>query len=173
MDNSTEQEHKSCELVQYLHMGLNLIPICDNGKTPNVDGLLTIEEQQVSIQESKNGKVELVNYICNHPEFWNEERLIKEAYRFKNVATLLGKTHLRTKDGSQLYLNALDIDSERVYTILSRLIDRNGKDCYFIDRACKSTFVSKTKKKYGIHIFWLSVKEHKPIITSEYKPVCR
>ena len=151
-------------------MGFKLVPIGDDGVTPNVNGLLTPEEQLLSIKESKSGKVEPVNYINNHPEFWNEERLRKEAYRFKNAATLPGKTHLKTKDGNPLYLNILDIDSEQVFTILGRFAYRNGKDCYFIDRACKSTFVSKTKKKYGRHIFWLSNKQHKPIITSECKP---
>jgi putative DNA primase/helicase len=151
-------------------MGFKLVPICDDGKTPNVNGLLTPEEQLKSIKESKTGKVEPVTYIYNHPEFWTEERLRREAYRFKNVATLPGKTHLKTKDGNPLYLNILDIDSEPVFTILSRFIYKNGKDCYFIDAACKSTFVSKTKKKYGRHISWLSAKQHKPIITSECKP---
>lgn len=152
-------------------MGFKLVPICEDGKTPNVTGLLSPDEQLISIQESKNGKVEPVKYIYNHPEFWTEERLRKEAYRFKNVATLPGKTHLKTEDGNPLYLNILDIDSESVFTILSRPFTyKNGKDCYFIDSACKSTFVSKTMKKYGRHIDWLSTKQHKPIITSECKP---
>ena len=168
--NNSSNHISESILIQYFNMGFKLVPIGDDGVTPNVNGLLTPEEQLISIKESKSGKVEPVNYIYNHPEFWNEERLRKEAYRFKNVATLPGKTHLKTKDGNPLYLNVLDIDSEQVYTILGRLIDRNGKDCYFIDKACKSTFVSKTKKKYGRHIFWLSTKQHKPIITSECKP---
>jgi len=151
-------------------MGFKPVPIADDGETPNICGLLNSEEQKRSIKESKIRKVEPLNYVYNHPEFWNEERLTKEAYRFKNVATLPGRTHLKTEDGSPLYLNTLDIDSERVNTMLSRLSDRNGKDFYFIDRACKSTFVSKTKKKCGRHIFWLSDKQHKPIITSECKP---
>jgi hypothetical protein len=66
----------------------------------------------------------------------------------------------------------LDIDSEQVFTILGRFSYRNGKDCYFINRACKSTFVSKTKKKYGRHIFWFSNKQHKPVRTSDCKPGC-
>jgi hypothetical protein len=151
-------------------MGFKLIPIGDNGVIPNINGLLTPKEREANIHESKNGKEEPINYINIHPEFWTEERLGKEAYRFKNVATLSGKTHLKTKDENPLYLNIFDIDSESVFTILGRFSYRNGKDCYFIDIACKSTFVSKTKKKYGRHIFWLSVEQHKPIITSECKP---
>jgi uncharacterized protein DUF5906/D5-like protein/bifunctional DNA primase/polymerase-like protein len=151
-------------------MGFKLVPLCHDGKIPNVSGLLNPEERQKSIEESKNGKEEPVNYVYNHPEFWNEERIKKEAYRFKNVATALGKTHLKRDDGSPLYINALDIDSEQVFTTLSRLSDRNGNDFYFIDKVCKSTFVSKTKKKYGRHIFWLSSEQHKSIGTRECKP---
>jgi hypothetical protein len=169
MSDSNNSNHIPIELlIEYLRTGFKLIPICDDGKIPNVSGILTLEEEQKSKKESE--KVEPVNYIYNHPEFWTEDRIKKEAYRFKNVATTLGKTRLRAEDANSLHLNALDIDSEQVYTILSRLSGRNGRDFYFLDRACKSTFVSKTKKKYGMHIFWLSDKQHKPIITSECKP---
>jgi putative DNA primase/helicase len=34
---------------------------------------------------------------------------------------------------------------------------------------CKSTFVSKTRKKYGRHIFWLSHEQHKPIGSRDCK----
>jgi hypothetical protein len=153
-------------------MGFKLIPIGEDGVTPNVNGLLTPEERQNSIRESKNRKEEPVNYIYHHPEFWNEERIEREAYRFRSVATTLGKTHPETEDGSPKYLNALDIDSKHVFTILSRLRDSNGNDCYFLDEACKSTFVSSSKKKYGRHIFWLSNKQHKPVRTNDCKPGC-
>jgi hypothetical protein len=151
-------------------MGFKFVPLGHDGKIPNVSGLLNPEEKQKSIEESKYGKEEPVNYIYNHPEFWNEERIKREAYRFKNVATLLGKTHLKKDDGSPLYILALDIDSEPVFTALGRLIGRNGNEYYFIDKACKSTFVSKTKKRYGRHVFWLSSKQHKAIGTRECKP---
>ncbi len=128
------------------------------------------EEELLSIKESKIGKVEPVNYIRNHSEFWTEERLKKEAHRFKNVATTLGKTRLEAEDGTPLYLNVLDIDSKPIFTILSIVSDKYGKDCFFLDKTCKSTFVTWTKKRYGRHIFWLSKKQYEPIITSECKP---
>ncbi len=153
-------------------MGFKLIPIGEDGVTPNVNGLLTPEERQNSIRESKSRKEEPVNYIYHHPEFWNEERIEREAYRFKNVATTLGKTHPEAEDGSPQYLNALDIDSKHVFTILSCLRDSNGNDYYFLDKECKSTFVSSSKKKSGRHIFWLSNKQHKPVRTNDCKPGC-
>lgn len=145
----------------------------EDGRTPNVLGLLTPEEKQRSLDESDDGKEHPVNYIYNHPEFWNKERLEKEKWKFKNVATLLGRTHLKGEDGRPIYLNALDIDSEQVFTILNRLSSTStGKDFYFIEEACKKTFVSKTKKKYGRHIFWLSYEQNKPIGTRDCKQGC-
>ncbi len=168
--NSSNGHISESVLIQYYKMGFILIPIGVDGVTLNVSGLLSPEEEQESMNESKNGKIEPLNYIRNHPKFWTEERLRKEVHRFKNVATAVGKTHLKTEDGSSLYLCALDIDSEEVFTILSRLKSaNNGNDFYFLDMACKSTFVSKTMKKYGRHIFWFSTKQHKLIITSDCK----
>ena len=157
-------------LIQYHKMGFKLIPVSADGVTPNISGLLTPEERENSIHESKSRREEPVNYICHHPEFWNEDRIEREAHRFINVATVPGITHLKTEDSSPLYLNALDIDSEQVFTILSCLLDRNGNDFYFLDKACKSTFVSSPKKRYGRHIFWLSNKQHKPVRTTDCKP---
>ena len=155
-------------LIEYDEMGFKLIPLCEDGRTPNTDGLLTPEERLRSIEESSDGDEHPVTYIYNHPEFWNKERLEKESWRFKNVATLPGRTHLKGEDGSSLYLNALDIDSEVVFTILNRLSSTlTGKDFYFIVEACKKTFVSKTKKKYGRHIFWYSSEQHKHIGTKD------
>src|SRR5262245_5081185 len=86
-------------LIEYHDMGFKSIPLCGDGKTPNVLGLLTPEERQRSINESKDGKEHPVNYIHDHPEFWSKERLEKEHWRFKNVATTYGMTHLKDGDG--------------------------------------------------------------------------
>ena len=77
-------------------------------ETPNLNGLLTDDERQKSKRDSVDGKEHPINYIYNHPGFWNEQRIEQEEWRFKNVATLLGRTHLREPDGHPLYLNALD-----------------------------------------------------------------
>ena len=90
--NNSGTHVPSSILKQYRKMGIKLIPIADDGVTPNISGLLTPEEREVSIRESKSGKEEPLNYIYHHPEFWNEERIERESYRFKNVATTLGKT---------------------------------------------------------------------------------
>lgn len=156
--------------IKRLHeISFILIPLGDDGKTPNTHDLLTEDERQKSKLESEDGEEHPINYISNHPEFWNHQRIEKEKIRFKNVATLLGKIRLRDPNDRILYLNALDIDSEQVFTALCRLTGPDGQDVYFIDEICKNTFVSKTKKKYGRHIFWLSYEQNKPIGTRHCK----
>jgi putative DNA primase/helicase len=158
------------EEIKSLHeMGFILVPLADDGKTPNTYGMLTEDEINTSKQESVNRKEHPINYIYNHPDLWTDRRIEKEGWRFKNVATLLGKTHLSEPDGRPLYLNALDIDSDQVFTIFGLLGGPDGKDVYFIDEMCNNTFVSKTRKKYGRHIFWLSHEQHKSIGTRHCK----
>jgi len=170
MNESHYYNHIPVAEIKRLHeMGVILVPLADDGRTPNVYGLLTEDDREISKQESDDGEEHPINYIYNHPEFWNVQRIESEKIRFKNVATLLGRTHLRDPDGQPLYLNALDIDSEHVFTVLGRLRGPNGQDVYFIDEMCKNTFVSKTKKKYGRHIFWLSHEQHTPIGTRHCK----
>ena len=127
-------------LIGYYRSGLKLIPLSKDAKTPNTRGMLTPREEAKSREESSDGKVHEVNFIYNHPEFWTEERIKKEHWRFDNVATTLGKTHVNDDNGSPLCLNALDIDSEQVFTILGRLSGPDGKDVYFIDEMFKNTF---------------------------------
>ena len=76
-----------------------------------------------------------------------------------NVATTFGKTHLKDEQGNDLYLNKLDIDSDEVFTRLANIRIKD-KDYFFIDEMCQKTYVTKTRKKWDHHIFWLSYKPH-------------
>jgi hypothetical protein len=67
-----------------------------------------------------------------------------------------------------LYLNQLDIDSKEAFDRLA-IIRTKDKEYIFIDEMCKITFVVKTRKKYGYHIYWLSHKQLKPIATNNCK----
>jgi len=140
MNESHYYNHIPVAEIKRLHeMGVILVPLADDGRTPNVYGLLTEDDREISKQESDDGEEHPINYIYNHPEFWNVQRIESEKIRFKNVA------------------------------VLGRLRGPNGQDVYFIDEMCKNTFVSKTKKKYGRHIFWLSHEQHTPIGTRHCK----
>ncbi len=153
MDNSAEQQNKSCELVplqdlrNLIEIGFPIIPLRQDSKTPNVHS---------------------TNDIYNNPGYWSEDRLRNSHHLFHNVATLFGKSHIKDKDGRDVFLNELDIDSDHVFTRLARII-HNGKDVYLIDELCRSTYVVKTKKKFGYRIYWFSYKQNKAIRTRDTK----
>jgi hypothetical protein len=58
--------------------------------------------------------------VYDNPDYWTPEKLTQKAQKFKSVVTVFGKTRLSDEKGP-LYLHALDIDSDEVYNILSRL----------------------------------------------------
>lgn len=94
----------------------------------------------------------------------------RESYKFKNVATCFGKTHLKDEQGRDLYLNCLDIDSNNVYFILFNLAnDKTRQEYSMIAQAQQSTFVTKTRKKNGFHIYWLSHKQNEAIVSEDCK----
>lgn len=114
--------------------------------------------------DGKTPTISSTNALYNNP--WTVETLTVSKHLFKNIATLLGETHLTGADGRRLYLNVLDIDSKNVYDILAA-IEVNGK--YLLDDLHKSTFIVKTKKDWGYHIYWLSHEQYTPIKTSDCK----
>jgi hypothetical protein len=79
-----------------------------------------------------------------------------------------GKTHVKDDQGP-LYLYALDIDSEDVYNILFRLSKGDSEEFSLIPKMQECSFVTKTRKTLGFHIYWLSHKEHTPIHTADCK----
>jgi hypothetical protein len=107
--------------------------------------------------------------IYDDPEFWNPEKLIQESAKFQNVATCFGRTHVKDDKGNDLYLNCLDIDSDGVYKILFDL-ENHGKQYSFIAEAMKKTFVTKTRKSNGYHVYWFSHQEYRPIVAKDCKP---
>ena len=66
--------------------------------------------------------VNSTNEIYSNPDFWTEEKLTQNYWRFSNIATTFGITHVQeTKD--DLYLHCLDIDSDNVLSILFDLLN--------------------------------------------------
>jgi len=118
------------------NIGFKLVPLAEDSKTPCVPS---------------------TNEIYNNPDYWNAEKLVQESHKFRNAATLFGKTR------NGLYLNELDIDSQKVYDLLFC-------SSSFIDNALKNTYVVKTKKPTGYRIFWLSDKQNNAIGTKDCKP---
>jgi hypothetical protein len=108
--------------------------------------------------------------IYDDPNYWTVEKLNEEVSKFRNVATCLGMTR-KDDQGSDLYLNCLDIDSDSVYKILFNLENgRTGQQYSFIATAMENTFVTKTRKPNGFHIYWLSHEQNKAISSVDCKP---
>ena len=143
---TAEEIIRPAQLIELYKIGFKLVPLDEDGK-PAI--------AWTDIYENMN--------------YWNPERLVQESYRFKNVATTFGKTHLKDDQGP-LYLYALDIDSEEVYNILFRLSKGDSEEFSLIPKMQECSFVTKTRKTLGFHIYWLSHKEHKPILTTDCKP---
>jgi hypothetical protein len=134
-------------LLSYQAMGFKLIPLAEDAKTPTVKA---------------------TNEIYVDPKYWMTEKIERENYRFKNVATTFGITNIKDEEGRDLYLNECDIDSKEVFDRLA-IVRVNGKAYFFIDEMRKKTFVVKTKKKYGYRFYWLSRKQYQSIGTKDCK----
>ena len=135
------------QLTLLYNIGFKLIPLGDDAKTPAIKS---------------------TNEIYLNPKYWTAEK-IAQLRNIKNVATTFGKTHLSDPEGNDLYLHELDIDSKEAYDRLA-VIRVKDEDRFFIDEMCKLTYVVKTRKKYGVKIFWLGRKQHPPIGTRDCRP---
>ena len=91
---SADAHHKWITTYNHRLVCFILVPLTGDGKTRNTYGILTEDEINTSRQESEDGEEHPISHIHNHPDFWTDQRIEKEGWRFKNVATLLGKTHL-------------------------------------------------------------------------------
>ena len=131
--------------------------------------------------------------IYENTDYWKESDFTNQAItsKFKNVASTVGKTHLKDPNGNDLFLNVLDVDSEYVSNVLHVSIDKllvlhNKVDLKFKEFIeCKNlqgkdeeqinkkslleiliyhTYVTKTRKPYGYHIWWLSHIQNKSVL---------
>lgn len=149
------------EIKRLLESRFQPLPLTDNSlnQIPNVADLLTYKEIEEAKKEDPFGEVHPVNYIRDHEDFWIKlpDRLEKEAWRFNNVGTVMGK---HTLDGMVMYRHELDIDSEEVYNRLKK----------FIEDAKDKTVVVKTRKPYGCRVYWFEQTRHRNIATLHCKP---
>jgi hypothetical protein len=56
-----------------------------------------------------------------------------------------------------------------MFILFNLVNEKTGQDCSMIEVAQQSTFVTKTKKKNGFHIYWLSLKQNEAIISEDCK----
>lgn len=117
-----------------------------------------------------------------------------------NVATMLGRTFLKDSEtGEYLNLNVLDTDSvtvsNRLRVPIRTILDNSSYDWVtdrlrdllqtflnergvansnleetLLDILKKSGYVTKTRKEYGYHFYWLDLKQNPPIGTADCLP---
>jgi hypothetical protein len=130
------------------------------------------------------------NPIYENSDIWTPERLANptEYSKFVNVATVFGKTHIKDEQGLELYLNGFDCDCKFVYDTLitpieqlslpgnpvlcsniRNLLSKAGASS-LLDYLKQVTCVVKTRKSYGVHVYWLSHKENNRIRTEDCRP---
>jgi P4 family phage/plasmid primase-like protien len=135
-------------LIKLHNIGFKLVPLASDAKTPSIKSWLP---------------------IYYNPNYWTEEKLRKESYRFENVATCFSQT-IKDDGGEDTYLLCIDIDSQKVYDILFNLQHTDANETYsLIALMQERTFVTKTKKPFGFHLYWREHKQHKPIHTEDCK----
>jgi replicative DNA helicase Mcm len=127
--------------------------------------------------------------IYENPDYWSIEKLeTSDIYsKFINVASTVGKTHIKDSDNKELFIQVLDVDSEPVYNILCMPISQLGISSLFdtlgisedenssltlLDICKRRTFVTKTKIEYGYHIWWFSYNQNKSISIKDCKKDC-
>jgi putative DNA primase/helicase len=104
-----------------------------------------------------DGKTPAMGWSPIYETGWNPNELSEKFALFNNIATCFGQSHLKDKDERRLYLNCLDVDSHDAFRMLVSLQDPDTKQNYSLIQKCiEQTYVSKTRKRYGYHIFWFS-----------------
>jgi hypothetical protein len=96
--------------------------------------------------------------IYSTPDFWSDDKFRLHLNKFHNIATTFGKSQLRDKEDRELYLYCLDIDSEEVLNRLSTLLEQWKL----------VTFVTKTQKDCGYHVYWFEYSDDQDPILTEY-----
>jgi hypothetical protein len=118
--------------------------------------------------------------IYEDSNFWSPEKIVNESLKFKNVATVFGKSPVKDEKGLELHLNVFDGDSQYAYQIINsvtiqdpiirdkvqNLITKSGSESLF-DFLIKTTAVVKTRKEFGYQFYWLSHTQNPRVRTED------
>src|SRR5262249_36355464 len=110
-------------LIELRRIGMKLDPTFANVRAFDTKGLVSDEE--LALYPICDGKV--TRYIYLNPEFWTEEKLRNNEWRFGGTRCLPGKTFTYDEYGNitsgpyRLYI--LDIDSEGAFLKCQKLLE--------------------------------------------------
>ena len=99
----------SKELCLLYKPGFKLVPLLENHEFPQKWGAIYDNPHYWQISDFNDPTVDAIFLNCEHPAVCSQ---------FKNIASTVGKTHLKDSEGKDLYLQVLDCDSEIVYNAL-------------------------------------------------------
>jgi hypothetical protein len=113
----------------------------------------------VSLDELSKSPIIPWSKIYDNPEFWSIEKIREHTDKFYNLATTFGKSHPKDAERKELYLYCLDIDSDEVLKRVQVLLEEEWKH---------KTFVTKTQKDCGYHVYWFEhSSDNSPIVTED------
>lgn len=96
---------------------------------------------------------------------WDAAVLRPHLDKFHNIATCFGFVKSKNK-----YLNCLDIDSPKVFDKLRNVRNPKTGEAYsLIYNSCLQTWITKTRKAYGYHIYWFSNSQLEPVHSHDCK----
>ena len=113
----------------------------------------------VPLDELSKSPVIAWSEIYDNPDFWSIEKIREYTDKFYNVATTFGKSHVKDTQGKELHLYCLDIDSDEVLNRVQSLLEQEWK---------LKTFVTKTQKDCGYHVYWFEhSSDNSPIVIED------
>ena|SRR5215207_1989569 len=112
----------------------------------------------VPLNELSKSPVIAWGEIYDNTDFWSIEKITGHLDKFHNIATTFGQTNITDSDGNSMYLYCLDIDSEEVLQRVTTLLEQEWK---------AKTFVTKTQKDGGYHVYWFEHTYDKDPISTE------
>ena len=134
-------------LIQRWEMGFSsILPSNPEGEFIDTKSLVTPTRQERFKSEFSN--YSFCRFFYHVADYWTPETLRMWASKFRGVRVVGGKTYVRKngKKSGPYRLFQLDIDSQGAYDLLETLLET---------RLLKLTYVIKSRKEYGYHVYWL------------------
>lgn len=136
-------------ILSLRNIGAKLIPTYENAVAFNTEGLITDKEFS-ACPEAFGG---VAKYLYLNPDFWTDERIKKEHWRFEGIRVLPGKTYIyrNGKISGPFRLHILDIDSMEAYNKLKDILEND----FFLNTYVTESYKMKDGITFGYHVYWL------------------
>ena len=136
-------------ILRLRNMGAKILPTRANALHFNTDGLIT-EEEFKACPEAMGGPT---RFIYLNPQFWTDERIKAEHWRFEGIRVLPGKTYIyrNGKISGPYRLYILDIDSYKAYEKLKELLESD----LFLNTYVTESYKMRNGETFGYHVYWL------------------